>query len=95
MIYDLFLSTLNHSFLSPTKKVIPEINVPGHAASWAGIPELIVQCPKFICDKGYGVPLNVSYLMLRPILKDVMEEIVDIFDKPPYLHLGGDEVYHY
>lgn len=29
---------------------------------------------------------------LRPVLKDILEEIVDIFDKPPYLHLGGDEV---
>ncbi|MGK3746073.1 MAG: hypothetical protein ACI90V_012934, partial [Bacillariaceae sp.] len=71
---------------------VPEINVPGHAASWGGMPELIVQCPQFICRKGYGVPLNVSNPKLRPVLKDILEEIVDIFDKPPYLHLGGDEV---
>jgi len=74
-------------------QVVPEINVPGHAASWGGIPELIVQCPQFICKKGYGVPLNISAPTLRPVLKDVMEEIVDIFDKPPFLHLGGDEVH--
>ncbi|KAG7366005.1 beta-N-acetylhexosaminidase [Nitzschia inconspicua] len=73
-------------------QVIPEINVPGHAGSWGGIPDLIVQCPKFICGKGYGVPLNVSNPKLFPILKDVLSEIVDIFDRPPYLHLGGDEV---
>jgi len=74
-------------------QVVPEINVPGHAASWGGIPELIVQCPQFICKKGYGVPLNISAPALRHTLKDVMEEIVDIFDKPPFLHLGGDEVH--
>jgi Glycosyl hydrolase family 20, catalytic domain len=73
-------------------QVIPEVNVPGHAGSWGGIPDLIVQCPKFICEKGYGIPLNVSNPKLYPILKDVLSEIVDIFDHPPYIHLGGDEV---
>ena len=72
--------------------VIPEINVPGHAGAWGGMPELIVQCPQFICQKGYSVPLNVSNPLLRPVLKDVLTEIIDIFDKPPLLHLGGDEV---
>jgi hypothetical protein len=72
--------------------VIPEINVPGHSASWGGVRGLILQCPNFICQKGYGVPLNVSHPMLRPILKDVLKEVIDIFDDPPYLHLGGDEV---
>ena len=72
--------------------VVPEINVPGHAASWAGIPDLIVRCPQFICEKGYGVPLNVSSPKLRPVLKDILAEIIDIFDDPPFLHLGGDEV---
>ena len=72
--------------------VIPEINVPGHSASWGGIPDLILQCPEFICKKGYGVPLNVSHPKLRPILKDVLKEVIDIFDNPPFLHLGGDEV---
>ena len=72
--------------------VIPEINVPGHSASWGGVPGLILQCPNFICRQGYGVPLNISHPMLRPILKDVLKEVIDIFDDPPYLHLGGDEV---
>jgi 8-oxo-dGTP pyrophosphatase MutT (NUDIX family) len=72
--------------------VIPEINVPGHAGAWGGMPELIVQCPNFICQKGYSVPLNVSNPLLRPVLKDVLVEVIDIFDKPPLLHLGGDEV---
>jgi hypothetical protein len=73
-------------------EVIPEINVPGHAGAWGGIPDLIVQCPKFICEKGYGIPLNVSNPKLRPVLKDILTEVVDIFDRPSFLHLGGDEV---
>jgi Glycosyl hydrolase family 20, catalytic domain len=72
--------------------VIPEINVPGHAGAWGGMPELLVQCPNFICQKGYSVPLNVSNPLLRPVLKDVLAEVIDIFDNPPLLHLGGDEV---
>ncbi|GKY98946.1 hypothetical protein MPSEU_000850400 [Mayamaea pseudoterrestris] len=72
--------------------IMPEINVPGHAGSWAGIPDMIVHCPGFICEKGYGLPLNVTHHDLKPILTDVIKEIVDIFDNPPFLHLGGDEV---
>eukprot|EP00536_Pseudo-nitzschia_multiseries_P000234 jgi/Psemu1/178023/e_gw1.3.6.1 len=73
--------------------VVPEINVPGHGGSWGGIPDLIVQCPNFICRKGYGVPLNVSNPSFWPVLKDVLTEVIDIFEDPPYLHLGGDEVH--
>jgi hypothetical protein len=72
--------------------MIPEINVPGHAGAWAGIPGLVVPCPNFICAKGYGVPLNVSHHQLPQILNDVLTEVLDIFDDPPFLHLGGDEV---
>lgn len=72
--------------------VIPEINIPGHAGAWAGIPGLVVPCPNFICQKGYGLPLNVNHPQLPQILKDVLVEVLDIFDQPPYLHLGGDEI---
>ncbi|KAL3934149.1 MAG: hypothetical protein SGBAC_010071 [Bacillariaceae sp.] len=72
--------------------MIPEINVPGHAGAWAGIPGLVVPCPNFICRKGYGLPLNVNHPQLPQILKDVIYEVLDIFDQPPYLHLGGDEI---
>jgi hypothetical protein len=68
--------------------IVPEINVPGHAASWGGIPELIVQCPEFICSRGYGIPLNVSSPILKPILTDVVTEVVNIFDHPPFLVSG-------
>jgi hypothetical protein len=68
--------------------IIPEINVPGHAASWGGIPELIVQCPEFICLRGYGIPLNVSNPLLKPVLTDVLTEVVNIFDHPPFLVSG-------
>jgi hypothetical protein len=73
-------------------RIMPEVNVPGHAGSWAGVPGLIVHCPEFICSEGYGIPINVTSPVLRPLLTNVIREIVDIFDDPPFLHLGGDEV---
>jgi hypothetical protein len=73
-------------------RIMPEVNVPGHAGSWAGVPGLIVHCPEFICSEGYGIPINVTSPVLRPLLNDIIREIVDIFDDPPFLHLGGDEV---
>lgn len=71
---------------------MPEVNVPGHAGAWAGIPHLVVHCPEFICQRGYGLPLNVTHHDLKPILTSILKEVVDIFDDPPFLHLGGDEV---
>ena len=71
--------------------IMPEINVPGHGGAWAGIPGLISHCPKYLCRKGYSVPLNVSHPNFLPVLQDVINETLRIFD-PPFLHLGGDEV---
>lgn len=72
--------------------IVPEINVPGHAGAWAGIPGLVVPCKKQACRKGYALPLNISHPDFRTILTDVLREVVDIFENPPYLHLGGDEM---
>lgn len=73
--------------------IIPEINVPGHSGAWSGIPNLVLQCPDFACTTGYGIPMNVEHESLRPILTAVIEEVLEIFDHPPFLHLGGDEVH--
>ena len=72
--------------------IIPEINLPGHAGAWSGIPGLILHCPNFACQLGYGIPLNVNYPNISTILKAVIQEVIEIFDNPPFLHLGGDEV---
>jgi hypothetical protein len=71
--------------------IIPEVNVPGHAGGFG--PDWIIPCPKFICRTGYGIPLNVSHQPhLSQLLVSMLREILDIFDHPPFLHLGGDEV---
>ena len=75
--------------------VIPEINLPGHAGAWGTndcLQDLVVSCPTFACSKGYGIPLNVSHPRLAKLVKIVLENVVEIFDHPPFLHLGGDEL---
>jgi len=72
--------------------IIPEINVPGHAGAWMGIPGLVVPCKYLACSKGYGLPLNASHPNLRGILTDVIREVITVFQDPLYLHLGGDEI---
>ena len=74
--------------------IMPEINVPGHAGGWAGSsPRIVVPCAGFICEKGYGLPLNVSHPQLLPILRDVLVEVKSIFNSTPFFHLGGDELH--
>ena len=76
--------------------VIPEVNIPGHAGAWGAnkdYPDLVISCPEFVCSKGYGVPLNVSHTELPRILRYVLKQVVEIFDYPPFLHLGGDELH--
>lgn len=71
--------------------IVPELNVPGHAASWHHIPGLIMPCPRFICTYGYAIPLNIASPKLMPLLKDILTEFKSIFGTD-YLHLGGDEL---
>jgi len=70
--------------------IMPEVNVPGHSAAWAGAG-LVAHCPRFACNKAYGLPLNIHHPQFRTVITDVIMEVVDIFDNPDYLHLGGDE----
>jgi hypothetical protein len=69
--------------------IVPEIDVPLRAASWAGIPGLVVPCANYICDLGHIVPLNIHHPEFTKILKGVLTEVIEIFDSPPMLHLGG------
>jgi len=73
--------------------IIPELNIPGHAGAWAGIPDLVVPCPKFACNKGYGIPLNITSPKFHSVVSAVLKEVLEIFENPPFLHLGGDEVH--
>ena len=73
--------------------IMPEINIPGHAGGWAGrTPGLVVPCAPFVCQTGYGLPLNISHTGIYEMIHDIIKEVMTIFSSSPYLHLGGDEV---
>jgi Glycosyl hydrolase family 20, catalytic domain len=74
-------------------EVMPEINVPGHAGGWSGIPGMLFPCPTFICTASYSIPLRFDEPKVLQIIEDVLSEVLYIFDSPPFLHLGGDEIW--
>ncbi|EGD73317.1 hypothetical protein PTSG_05033 [Salpingoeca rosetta] len=64
--------------------VVPELDVPGHAASWGlGIPDLLS------CDGGKS-PLNPTSPKSFEVIRDLIAELAPIFPHP-YFHVGGDE----
>lgn len=86
------LKTLNQYAHRRGVEIIFEVDVPGHAASWAaGKPELLADC---IAKYGYNInnlalnPVNEdTYVTLKAILSDIVEAT-----GTSVLHLGGDEV---
>jgi Glycosyl hydrolase family 20, catalytic domain len=71
-------------------QIVPELNVPSHALAWG---ELAVSCPKVICRTAFGIPLNVSHPNLWDKVDMLLQWIMDTFDEPELLHLGGDEIH--
>ena len=76
-------------------RIIPEIDVPGHAASWRHCnPTFISKCPVYVKrNSEWGIPLNFTNEQALNAVEILIEEMYDIFpDKR--IHLGGDEVAH-
>jgi hexosaminidase len=77
-------------------RVVPEFDVPGHAASWCvGYPEV---CPS---DPTCQQPLNIATNKTFELIDDIVAEcagVIDGGDDEPalfedvFFHLGGDEV---
>ena len=74
--------------------VIPEIDLPGHTmAALAAYPELGCTGGPYEVATRYGVlddVLCVGKPETMSFVKNVLEEVMDIFPSP-YIHLGGDE----
>lgn len=69
-------------------RVVPELDTPGHAASWGRAPANSAVA----CSPGhYMGPLDVTLDATYNLIKEVFSEIIEIFPDP-VLHLGGDEV---
>jgi len=73
-------------------RVLLEVDVPGHAASWnVGRPDIMADCfAKYsynINDYALNPTLDATYEVVEAILTDLVEAT-----GTKYLHLGGDEV---
>ena len=73
--------------------IVSEVNIPGRAGAWTGIPGMVHPCTNFICGTSYSIPMRINHPMVLQVIEDVLKEVLDIFAAFPYLNLlGGDEV---
>ncbi|KZN57583.1 hypothetical protein N473_06770 [Pseudoalteromonas luteoviolacea CPMOR-1] len=76
-------------------RVIPEIDLPGHASALAvAYPELMANPGPYHMERGWGVfkpLLDPSNPNADIFIKHIIEELAAIFPDP-YVHIGGDEV---
>jgi len=67
--------------------IIPEIDMPGHSSRLVGdAPE------SFRGDSKNGVTINIASPKVREAAATLLNEVLDVFQSTPYVHLGGDEV---
>ena len=71
-------------------RIVPELDTPGHAASWGKAPENKENACTF-GNTGYMGPLDVTLDSTYTLIKEVFAEIFQLF-ADPVVHLGGDEV---
>ena len=67
----------------------PEINVVSRAGGWYN-GGFLSPCPKQMCAKGYGIPLNLTNTPIMAIISNIIGESRYLFNSP-FLHLGYDE----
>lgn len=83
--------------------VVPEIDVPSHAASWgAGMPNITADCWPWLKARAGGnalqwpawdnVALDVSRNETLNVVFDVFTDLAAGFGDSRFFHLGGDEV---
>jgi hexosaminidase len=74
-------------------QVVPEIDTPSHAHCWGLNPQwadLVLKCPG---DKGFDGQFDLSKDLVYTYIKDIIQELDQIFANSPYLHFGGDEIW--
>lgn len=69
-------------------RIIPEINTPGHTASWSKAPQNShISCA--LKENDVRGSLDVTLGQTYALLKEIFEEIFMLFPDP-YVHLGGE-----
>jgi len=71
-------------------RVVPEIDMPGHAYAWRVFGSIIADCPQYMGNIN-SIPLNPILDLTYETITKVLNAVKKIFpDK--YLHLGADEL---
>jgi hexosaminidase len=66
--------------------IIPEIDLPGHSG------RMIADGGKIFGIPGNGSTVNIANPDTVEALKALLNEVMDVFECTPYIHLGADEV---
>jgi len=73
-------------------RVVPEVDMPGHAASWGfGYPNVTANCPSFAANIN-NIPLNVATDYTYTVVAGVIKQLVMSGFSDQYYHFGGDEL---
>ena len=83
-------------------RLVPEFDLPGHAASWGfskSMENVITHCFDYVEGNSGGVmerainviSMDVTQENIDQIVTKLLSEVLDLF-QDPYIHLGGDEV---
>jgi hexosaminidase len=77
-------------------RVVPELEVPGHAYSWGfAFPSITADCPAQFHNVDIGwvnsVPLDPSQNLTYSTVQTLLAEFADLFPDR-FVHLGGDEL---
>ncbi|HLK60939.1 MAG TPA: family 20 glycosylhydrolase, partial [Chthonomonadaceae bacterium] len=66
--------------------LVPEIDLPGHSG------RLIADAPDLFGIPGNGSTVNIASPKTLEALTQLLNEVMDVFQSTPYIHLGADEV---
>jgi hexosaminidase len=66
--------------------LVPELDLPGHSG------RLIADAPDVFGIPGNGSTVNIASPKTLAALTVLMNEVMDVFQSTPYIHLGADEV---
>lgn len=66
--------------------IVPEMNFPGHSG------RLIADAPEIFGFPGNGSTINIASPKTLAAVEILINEMIDVFPRTPYIHLGADEV---
>jgi hexosaminidase len=66
--------------------IVPELDLPGHSG------RLVGDAPEIFAFPGNGSTINIANPRTLAAVKTLLNEVMDVFQSTPYVHLGADEV---